>query len=77
MLAEDPRSAVGERRDECQSILRFYKWYVRVDNREDSHIYILLLSLNVLQFFGIITNAFTYITLVAIYSSQGLQKKYF
>ena len=46
-------------------------------NREDSHIYILLLSLNVLQIFAIITNAFTYVTLVAIYSSQGLQKKYF
>ena len=41
--------------------------YVRLHNREDSHIYILLLSLNVLQIFAIITNAFTYITLVAIY----------
>ncbi|MEM1171831.1 MAG: hypothetical protein AAGJ08_22810 [Cyanobacteria bacterium P01_H01_bin.35] len=30
MLAEDPRSPLGERRHECQSILRFYKKNVNI-----------------------------------------------
>ena len=36
-------------------------------SHERSHIYILLLFLNVLQIFATITNTFTHITFVAIY----------